>query len=82
MAAAGVPMRTVQEWMGHADFKTTLICADYSPSEHEAEWVERAFAPETGMPGSVSRDPKSLLRADRPPFWATRRSTMPHFERL
>jgi len=26
MAAAGVPMRTLQEWMGHRDFKTTLIC--------------------------------------------------------
>jgi integrase len=25
MAAAGVPMRTLQGWMGHRDFKTTLI---------------------------------------------------------
>ena len=31
MAAAGVPMRTLQEWMGHRDFKTTLIYADYAP---------------------------------------------------
>jgi integrase len=23
MAAAGVPMRTLQEWLGHRDFKTT-----------------------------------------------------------
>ena len=45
MAAAGVPMRTLQEWMGHRDFATTLVYADYAPSEHEAEWVERAFAP-------------------------------------
>jgi integrase len=44
MAAAGVPMRTLQEWMGHRDFATTLVYADYAPSEHEAEWVERAFA--------------------------------------
>jgi integrase len=36
-------MRTLHEWMGHADFKTTLIYADYSPSEHEREWVEVAF---------------------------------------
>ena len=43
MAAAGVPMRTLQEWMGHRDFKTTLIYADYAPSEHEAEMAERAF---------------------------------------
>ena len=44
MAAASVPLRTVQEWMGHRDFKTTLIYADYCPSEHESEMVERAFA--------------------------------------
>jgi integrase len=44
MAAAGVPMRTLQEWMGHRDFATTLVYADYTPSEHEAEWVEQAFA--------------------------------------
>jgi len=41
MAAAGVPMRTLQEWMGHRDFKTTLIYADYAPSAHERELVER-----------------------------------------
>ena len=45
MAAAGVPMRTLQEWMGHRDFATTLVYADYTPSEHEAEWVEEAFRP-------------------------------------
>jgi integrase len=45
VAAAGVPMRTLQEWMGHRDFATTLIYADHAPSEPEAEWVARAFAP-------------------------------------
>jgi integrase len=44
MAAAGVPMRTLQEWMGHRDYKTTLINADYAPIAHERELVERAFA--------------------------------------
>ena len=43
MAAAGVPMRTLQEWMGHRDFKTTLIYADYAPGQHEAELVDAAF---------------------------------------
>jgi integrase len=43
IAAAGVPMRTLQEWMGHRDFKTTLIYADYSPSAQERELVQRAF---------------------------------------
>jgi integrase len=45
MAAAGVPMRTLQEWLGHRDFKTTLIYVDYAPSGKEREFVERAFAP-------------------------------------
>jgi integrase len=43
MAAAGVPMRTLQEWMGHRDIKTTMIYADYAPSDHERELVKRAF---------------------------------------
>jgi hypothetical protein len=43
MAAAGVAPRTLQEWMGHRDFKTTLIYADYQPSAGEANLVERAF---------------------------------------
>ena len=42
-AAIRVPMRTLQEWMGHRDYKTTLIYADYAPSAHERELVERAF---------------------------------------
>jgi hypothetical protein len=29
--------------LGHRDFKTTLIYADYAPSAREAEWVEAAF---------------------------------------
>lgn len=41
--AVGVPLRTVQEWMGHRDFKTTLIYADYMPSEREADLVDLAF---------------------------------------
>jgi len=44
MAAAGVPMRTLQEWMGHRDFATTLIYADYAPSAHEADLVDAAFS--------------------------------------
>jgi integrase len=33
MAAAGAPHRSLMEWMGHADLKTTLIYADYSPGQ-------------------------------------------------
>jgi integrase len=43
MAAAGVSMRTLQEWMGHRDFATTLRYADYQPAAGEAALVERAF---------------------------------------
>jgi integrase len=43
MAGVGVPMRTLQEWMGHRDSKTTEIYADYAPSEHERGWIEAAF---------------------------------------
>ena len=53
MAAAGVAMRTLQEWMGHRDFKTTLIYADYAPNAHEAEWAERAFR----LPQAGEREP-------------------------
>jgi integrase len=44
MAAAGVPMRTLQEWMGHRDIKTTQRYADYAPSQHESALMERAWA--------------------------------------
>jgi len=47
MAAGGVPMRTLQEWMGHRDFKTTLIYSDYQPGANEAQLVNHAFAPST-----------------------------------
>jgi integrase len=44
IAASGeVSLRTLQEWMGHRDARTTLIYADYQPSERESEMVARAF---------------------------------------
>jgi integrase len=45
MAAQGVPLRTLQEWMGHRDLQTTQIYADYQPNANrEADLVGRAFA--------------------------------------
>jgi integrase len=44
MAAVGVPMRTLQAWMGHSDHATTLIYADYAPGAREAALVGRAFS--------------------------------------
>jgi integrase len=43
MAAAGIPMRTLQEWMGHASIKTTERYADFAPNRHEAALVAKAF---------------------------------------
>jgi integrase len=44
MAAAGVPLRMLQEWMGHRDYKTTLIYADYAPAGNEVGLVNTAFS--------------------------------------
>jgi integrase len=51
-AAAGIPLRTIMEWMGHKDIKTTMIYSHYAPSDQEAELIERAF------------EPKSITHAD------------------
>jgi hypothetical protein len=36
-------MRTLQEFMGYCDFKTTQIYADYQPGTREADLVNEAF---------------------------------------
>ena len=38
MAAAGVPMRTLQEWMGHRDMATTQRYADYARTSARSRW--------------------------------------------
>ena len=57
MAAAGVPMRTVQEWMGHRDLATTQRYADYAPSGRDAELVGAAFGRGSNR-GSNLREPQ------------------------
>ena len=43
VAAAGVAIRTLREWLEHRDLATTQIYADYQPSGREAELVDAAF---------------------------------------
>ncbi|MBA3844868.1 MAG: site-specific integrase, partial [Actinobacteria bacterium] len=48
MAAAGAPMRAVQEWMGHSNYQTTSIYADYAlDPARGAHYATLAFPPPT-----------------------------------
>lgn len=58
MAATGAPLRFIQEWMGHRDYKTTSIYADYAPDPTQgATWAAKAFG--TGSQGGVGDKPGS-----------------------
>jgi integrase len=67
IAAAGVPMRALQEWMGHRDYRTTLIYADYEPGDEESGLVDAAFSGESpakkDRPGSHGKQRFSRLRS-------------------
>jgi integrase len=55
MAAAGAPLRAIQEWMGHRDYKTTLVYADYAPDSSQGRvFAEKAF----GGPAVVQEQPQ------------------------
>lgn len=56
-ARHGIPLRTIMEWMGHEDIKTTMTYAHYSPAEREAAMIDRMIRRAT--------DPGSLLDEDR-----------------
>jgi hypothetical protein len=43
MGASGQPIRSIQEFLGHTDVKTTQIYMHYAPSEREVAMVNEAF---------------------------------------
>jgi integrase len=50
MAAAGTPMRTLQEWMGHRSVQTTEIYADFLPDQALGRALtDRAFGAATNL---------------------------------
>ena len=57
MAAAGVPIRTLQEWLGHKHISTTLRYADYAPSNREGEMIAAAFARPEASPRPNTASP-------------------------
>lgn len=43
-ASAGVPLRTIQEWMGHENIVTTERYASHMPRSKDAALISAAFA--------------------------------------
>ncbi len=65
-AAAGVPLRTLQAWMGHADIKTTMVYTHYVPGANEAELVNGVFGAHDVAPTPTpdDSDPRGESSAD------------------
>lgn len=66
MAAAGTPLRTLQGWMGHRDYKTTEIYADFAPDPTQgAVWAQRAF----GAAAAPAPDERASDASAQEPLW-------------
>lgn len=53
LAAAGAPLRSIQSWHGHSDYKTTLIYA-YAPEMSLAiSFAARAFGEQASPPAHL-----------------------------
>jgi integrase len=49
-AGAGIDLRRIQSWMGHADIQTTMRYLHYVPAHDDAARLTAAFTPETVHP--------------------------------
>lgn len=56
-ASAGIDLRRIQSWMGHADIQTTMRYLHYVPAHDDAARLTAAFTPEavTAIPGQTPR---------------------------
>jgi integrase len=54
MARQGVPVGTIQAWMGHADLTTTQLYMHYAPADGDAAIIDAAFGAGTN-PGTNLR---------------------------
>ena len=52
MAREGVPVGTIQAWMGHADLATTQLYMHYAPSDQDAALIDAAFGGAGTKPGT------------------------------
>ena len=66
-AAAGVAMRTLQEWMGHRDLATTQRYADYAPGAGEADLIAAAFAARGDNAATIPADLTGSQPTSNPP---------------
>lgn len=61
LASSGVPLRAIQDFLGHADAKTTQIYAHYAPNEREVDMVNDAFCAEAPAPVEPADDTRPRL---------------------